>query len=198
VRNVAASGITVVKSFTYRGAPEEWSNTYHFQGDPPGSPSDWRDLVDDFVTLEKAILWTPVTIERAICYEDTDHSSVYSYDLSAFGGVVPGTYDPTTSEASGQEGDTCYEIRWPTGRVTSKAKPIYLRKYYHPGLNQPGSRDNIATTLKTATDSFGDTVRSSSGSWPGLAGPDGVEPIGYRTMPFVSTRQLRKGRKRPT
>jgi hypothetical protein len=195
---VAAPGITVVKSFTYRGAPEEWSNSYHFQGDAPGNPADWRSLVDDFLLLEKEILWVVNTIERVICYEDTDDSSVYSYDLAAFAGTIPGAYDPPTTEATGQEGDTCYETRWGTGRTTSKAKPIYLRKYYHPGLSEPGSRDAISADLKALTDDFAETVMSASGDWPGLAGPDGVAPTGWRTMPFVSTRQLRKGRKRPT
>jgi len=195
---MAAAGITVVKSFTYRGAPEEWSNTYHFQGDAPSTPADWRSLVDDFILLEKEILWVVNTIERVICYANTDDSSVYSYDLSAYAGVVPGAYDPGTSTATGEAGDTCYETRWGTGRVTSKAKPIYLRKYYHPGLSQPGARDAISTELKGLTDTFASDVMSSSGAWPGLAGPDGVAPTGFRTMPFISTRQLRKGRKRPT
>lgn len=195
---MAAPGITVVKSFTYRGAPEEWSNTYHFQGSAPSTPADWRSLVDDFLLLEKEVLWVVNTIERVICYSDTDHSSAYSYDLSAYGGTIPGAYDPSTSAAIGQAGDTVYECRWGTGRVTSKSKPIYLRKYYHPGLSQPGSRDLISADLKTLTDTFASDVMSASGSWPGLAGPDGVAPTGFRTMPDISTRQLRKGRKRPT
>lgn len=195
---MAAPGITVVKTFTYRGAPEEWSNTYHFHGTAPTTPTGWRALVDAFITQEKAILWNGVTITRAICYEDTTHSSVYSYDLAAFGGVVVGTIDVTSVGARQQEGDTCYEIRWPTGRITSKSKPIYLRKYYHPALSATSPVDNISSGVKTLTDAFGSAILSASGAWPGLAGPDGVTPTGYRTMPFVSTRQLRKGRKRPT
>lgn len=198
LQNVAAAGITVVKSFTYRGAPEEWSNTYHFQGSAPSTPADWRALVDDFLLLEKQCLWVVNTILRVICYADTDDSSVYSYDLSAYGGTIPGVYDPPTSEAIGQEGDTVYEVRWGTGRLTSKSKPIYLRKYFHPGLSEPGSRDAISADLKAVCDTFASAVMTDSGDWPGLAGPDGVAPTGYRTMPFISTRQLRKGRRRPT
>lgn len=195
---MAAPGVTLVNSFTYRGAPEEWSNTYHFQGSAPSTPADWRSLVDALVAKVKLILEPAVTIERALCYSDTSSSSVYSYDLAAFAGVVAGTFDLAANGAHAQEGDTCYELRWGTGRTTSKGKPIYLRKYYHPALTTLTGQDVIAPGLQTATDTFASSIMSSSGAWPGLAGPDGVAPTGYRTMPFVSTRQLRKGRKRPT
>lgn len=195
---MAAPGITVVKSFTYRGHPEEWSNTYHFQGSAPTAAADWRSLCDDFIALEKTILLTSVTILRVICYADTDDSSVYSYDLAAYAGTVAGTQALGTLSAVAQEGDTVYEIRWGTGRFTSKAKPIYLRKYLHPGVSDELTPDLIADPLKFYTDIFAADVMTTSGDWPGLAGPDGVAPTGYRTMPNISTRQLKKGRKRPT
>ena len=195
---MAAPGVVLYKTFTWRGETEEWGNTYHFVGDAPSSPADWRSLVDDLVTLEKTVLNNTVTIERAICYEDTDHSSVYSYDLSAFSGTVAGTYNAVAEGALVQEGGTSYMCRWDTGRRSTKGKAIYLRKYWHPAISPAGSPDTVDTDLMTQLGSFALNVMSSSGDWPGLAGPDGEAPVGHLALPYTNYRDLRKGRRRPT
>ena len=88
--------------------------------------------------------------------------------------------------------------RWDTGRRSSKGKPIYLRKYWHPAMNDPGSPDAVASALLSLTSSFASNVMSSSGDWPGLAGPDGVAPTGHLGQAYTNYRDLRKGRRRPT
>jgi hypothetical protein len=88
--------------------------------------------------------------------------------------------------------------RWNTGRITSKSKPIYLRKYWHPGISPGDVPDNVATELKTLVQAFAEDVMATSGDWPGLAGPDGEAPVGWLAMPYVTARQLHKGRRRPT
>lgn len=195
---MAAPGVVLYKTFSYRGSPEEWGNTYHFTGDAPSTPADWRSLVDALVALEKTVLDVAVTIERAICYENTDDSSVYSYDLSAFGGTVAGTYSHGAASAVPQEGESSYMARWDTGRRSTKGKPIYLRKYWHPAFSQPTTPDLIDTTLKGLVGTFASSVLASSGSWPGLAGPDGVAPVGHLPATYTNSRDLRKGRRRPT
>jgi hypothetical protein len=187
----------VYKTFSWRGSPEEWGNTYHFLGDAPSTAADWRDLVDDLVALEKTVLCTTVTIERAICYEDTDDSSVYSYDLSAFGGTVPGTFDAGAVGVV-QEGSSAYMARWDTGRRSSKGKPIYLRKYWHPAASHNSTPDVVASELVTLVAAFASDVLTTSGDWPGLAGPDGVAPVGHLAETYTTNRTLRKGRRRPT
>lgn len=195
---MAAPGVVLYKTFSYRGEAEEWGNTYHFVGSAPTDPAGWRSLVDALVALEKTVLANLVTIERAICYENTDDSSVYSYDLSAFAGTVAGTYNPTTMSSTVQEGGTSYMARWDTGRRSSKGKPIYLRKYWHPAMSPTGSPDQVDPDLVTATSAFAANVLSSSGDWPGLAGPDGVAPVGHLGQSYTNYRDLRKGRRRPT
>jgi hypothetical protein len=195
---VAAPGVVLYKTFSYRGAPEEWGNTYHFVGDAPSNPADWRALVDALIALEKLCLVNTVTIERAICYEDTDHSSVYSYNLASFGGTVPGYYNPSSLGGIAQEGGTSYMARWNTGRVSTKGKPIYLRKYWHPAVAASGSPDTVAAALVSQVGGFASDVMSASGAWPGLAGPDGVAPTGYLAETYTNYRTLRKGRRRPT
>lgn len=198
VLGMAAPGVVLYKTFAYRGETEEWGNTYHFVGDAPSTPADWRALVDDLVTLEAPLLLTTVTIERAICYEDTDDSSVYSYDLSAFGGVVSGGYNVSTSGGVVQEGGTSYMARWDTGRRSSKGKAIYLRKYWHPAVSVSGNPDTVISYVVSAVATFALDVMSVSGHWPGLAGPDGVAPVGHLAQTYTNYRDLRKGRRRPT
>lgn len=193
---MAAPGVTSIKTFTYRDGPEEWSNRYHFTGSAPSSPADWRSLCDDLVDIEKAVISDLVQIVRFLCYEDTDNDSVYTYDLTAYAGAVTGTFSASSS-AHQMSGDVAYDVRWNTGRITSKGKPIYLRKYFHGGLFDSSDRDKPDSSLLTAMGTFGAAVETSSGDWPGLAGPDGTAPIGYLAMPYLTTRTLKRRGRRP-
>ena len=194
---MAAPGLVLIKTFSYRDAAEEWSNDYHFQGDAPDTPADWRSLVDDLVDLEKNVLTTSVSIVRAICYEDTNDDSVYTYDLTAFSGAVQGTIAiPDGKEA--MPGDVAYCARWDTGRRTSTNKPIYLRKYWHGALQNGTDPDLVYATMLSNVATFALAVMSPSDSWPGLAGPDGAAPVGYRAMPDLTTRTLKRRGRRPT
>lgn len=195
---MAAPGVVLYKEFTYRGSPEEWGNTYHFLGDPPSDPAGWRDLVDDLVALETPIIVSLNNITRAICYENTDDASVYSYDLSAFAGVVPGGFDSAALGRHNQEGGTSYMMRWNTGRRSSRGKDIFLRKYWHPAPSATATPDVLAPEMVTRLDTFGPAVMAVSGSWPGLAGPDHVAPISSHSLTYTNYRDLRKGRRRPT
>jgi hypothetical protein len=195
---MAAGGIVVIKSFTYRGSPEEWSNKYHFQGDAPSDPAGWRDLADAFIDQEKDILTDVVTIERVLCYADTDDPAVYSYDLAAFGGVVPGTYVTGSSADLLEPGDVAGLIRWNTGRVSTKGKPVYLFKYYHGVMHDSGHPDAIRASLKTAYATFANAIRTATGDWPGLADKTGTEPVGYLAESYLTTRTLKRRGRRPT
>lgn len=195
---MAAPGVVLYKTFTWRGATEEWGNTYHFVGDAPSTPADWRSLVDDLIALESPMINSEVTIERAICYEDTSDPSVYSYNLAAFGGVVTGGFNAAAGGYHNQEGGTTHMVRWDTGRRSSKGKAIYLRKYYHPAASTNGQQDVVASGLVALAATFALAVMSASGDWPGLAGPDGVAPVGRLAQTYTNYRDLRKGRRRPT
>lgn len=193
---MAAPGIVVIKSFTYRDAPEEWSNKYHFQGSAPSNPADWRALADAFIAEEKAILSYFVSIVRVLCYSDTDSHADYTYTLADFGGNVAGTYAGVDEDVP--PGDSAYLIRWNTGRTSTKGKPIYLFKYYHGGNRDSTDRDKLKPALKTLCSSFADTVRSSSGAWPGLADKTGTEPVGFLAETYLTTRTLKRRGRRPS
>lgn len=197
---MAAPGVTLVKSFTYRGAAEEFSNTYHFVGDAPSNDTDWGTLVMALVALEKTLMVADVTYERAYCYENTDDDSVFTYDIAVAHSGTVGTVSLTTGE-SVAPGDAAAWVRWKTARTNTHGKPIYLRKYFH-GVSLAAAGSSPADTLSAqwadAADTFKDAVNDVSGDWPGIAGPDGVAPGAAARSTFVTTRTLRRRGKRPS
>lgn len=195
---MAAPGVTLLKQMTYRGVPEEWGNTYHFVGAAPSTREDWSSLVGSLITLESQILWDQVDYTRALCYEDTDDPNVQAFDVTDEFGPQSGTLNGTTGTFEAQAGATAYMIRWDTGRMTSNGRPIYLRKYYHPGLGDPSGGDGVDAYVLAAMGDVGEDIRTGTSAWPGLADPAGNAPISTSARPFIVTRQLHKGRRRPT
>lgn len=195
---MAEPGITSIKSMTYRGAVEEWGNTYHFDGDPPANPADWLTLASYLALLEKAVLPSEQSIVRFYCYEDTDDHSVLTIDADTPFAPVTGTLTFSSPKAYAP-GDAAMWIRWKTARVNSNGNPIYLRKYYHGViLNSPGTDgDTIYTTQKDALDTLAGLLNSAVGDWPGLVGPDGVAPGADRSSTYATTRTLKRRGARP-
>ncbi len=189
----------LIQRFTYRDAPEEFSNSYHFAGSAPSTDADWRDLVDALITHVKAVMPSRVTIVRAYCYENLDgaHDSVYTYTLADWAGNVPCTFADTGPMTPG---DAAMWLRFSTGRTTSHGKPIYLRKYYHSPITQdPPEEDKLLATQKTALGTLGAALLASSGDWPGLVDLDGgALPGGYLASTYITTRTLKRRGRRPS
>lgn len=195
---MAAAGITLIQTFKYRGADEEWGNTYHFVGDAPSDRTGWVALLTSLVALVRPQLGGSNTILRAYCYEDTDHDSVDTIVLADES--ITGTGEQNAGSGENEApGDAAGWVRWKTARVNSHGKPIYLRKYYHGIILSPagGDNDNIADHQVTAMRTFGTAVNATSGDWPGIAGPDGVAPGTSTSSSFVTTRTLKRRGVRP-
>lgn len=193
---MAAAGITVVQTFTYRGAPEEWSNKFHFQGDAPSTPADWRSLADDFIALWKTVLTDTTSVIRVLCYEDTDDAAVYTYTLASFAGNVAGTIVTGSNADLVESGDVAALIRWNTGKVSTKGKPIYLFKYIHGAMHASGATDSWRDTAVAGT--FATNVIASSGDWPGMADKAGDAPVGHLAETYLTTRTLKRRGRRPS
>ena len=58
VIDTTLDSITIVQTMQYRGAPEEWSNTYFFDGDLPSSPASWKTLADEVIADQKTVIDT--------------------------------------------------------------------------------------------------------------------------------------------
>lgn len=188
--------IVLVQSFTYRDAPEEWSNRYHFTGTAPADVTGWHDLAVALFTLVKPCLPATNTLVRAYGYlNDTDHA-VATVDFT----VSPYTPIAGTATVSGNvaPGDAAMTVRWKTDRLTSKGKPIYLRKYFHGVLLNTADTDKIAAAQETALSTFATAVLSDWGSTSShLAGPDGVTPHAPAASIWATTRTLKRRGRRP-
>jgi hypothetical protein len=194
--------ITIVKSFDYRGAPEEWSNTYHMTGTTPATDAAWKALADAIIADEKAIYQSTCKVVRAIGHVAGSTVAVWSYDYTAHSDEVPGTF--AGSGAAYDAGDAAVWLRWSTDQLTSKGKPIYLRSYYHNAAaagTTPTYRDTCHADQQAALQALGDAwiAGYSDGTNDHFrAGPHGA--VGLVALPstYLTTRTLERRGKRPT
>lgn len=195
------NSLTIVKTFTYRTAPEEWSNTYFFTGDLPSSPASWKTLADAVIEDEKTLYDAGTSAVRAIGHKAGESIAVWSYDYAAASESVPGTYAMTGAFAL--SGDTASWIRWSTDQLNSKGKPIYLRSYYHPGYGSSSAHaDEVAASWQTAAQAFGNAWIAGYDDGDSVlhtrCGPHGA--VGLVALPstYTTTRTLERRGRRPT
>jgi hypothetical protein len=196
-------GLTIIKSMTYRGvAGEEWSNTYHFSGGIPSDATAWKTLADALIAQEKTLYVADSVVVRAYGYDsDSDTATaVWSYDYLAAAATVPGTCATTGSHVAA--GDQAAWIRWPTGRLNSKGKPIYLRKYYHhvPVTNNTATgSDDVGDPWDTTAAAFGTKMRDGSFADSRVITARGHSdtPASSQHSVWVTTRTLKRRGKRP-
>lgn len=206
----AACGLTIVKRFTYRGDPtEEYSNTYWFTGTAPSGDTAWRALFDAVVAVEKAIYPADTTVVRGYGYnDDTGHKSGDTGAVSPAVFVVDMTSSPNTPVAgtfatSGytrSAGDAAVVLRLKTSRLTSKGKPIYLRKFFHPAYwSSTNGPDIIGTAQLTALNALGAALHSGtlSGTHTLTAAGENDTIINHAGSNFITTRTLKRRGKRP-
>jgi hypothetical protein len=189
----------MVMSFQYRGAPEEWSQQYHFEGSAPSDTAGWDTLIAALASAVKIALNDRTTIVRAYAYTDTSHDSVYTWEASDHGGPIAGLVDTSTAVVA--PGDAAAWVRWKTSRTNTHGKPIYLRKYFHGCIlagTADDDQDSLATTYRSALQDFADTVQGTFTGWPGLAGPGGTETfLANGVSSYVTTRTLERRGPRP-
>ena len=188
--------LTVIKSFTYRGAPEEWSNTYHFDGGVPVDQNHWVGLANVVGAAEVLILPPTSKIVRYIGHDGVQTHAVFERDLTALGQELTGTFGPIT-EAERCPGDAAVWLRYSTTQKTSRGKPIYLRNYYHDCL-----RSGVAGDHDSTLNGWGAALTAYGNKWvQGFndgavahhrAGPNGA--VGFQPAwgNFITTRTLKR------
>jgi len=189
--------ITLIKEFTYRGNPEEFSNSYHLDS-VPASRGDWVDLVGALGSQERTCVSGAVTYKRGLVYDNSDHPALYTIVYADEGGEFTG--DLIGTEGDVTAGDQAAVVSVNTGLVGSSGKPIWLRKYFHSVYELSGTDvDSLASTTIAALSSFMTNLRDSeiqSGHF--YADKNGRRPDGtVRVDEFVTTRTLKRRGKRP-
>lgn len=199
-----ATGVTVIKRIPYRGDPnEEYSNSYYFTGSTPGDAAAWRSLFDNLVTQEKTLYPAAVSVVRGYGYDSdaADAHAVWSVDLTVSpDSPVPGTLGVGSSYTMPM--DDAFWVRWKTSRTTSKGKPIYLRKYFHPAQRSTTApnADTLDTTQRTAALAFGLKMRDGTfGTGRTLVAPGHSSDVltSHAASVYITTRTLKRRGKRP-
>jgi hypothetical protein len=188
--------ITIVKSFTYRNAQEEFSNTYHFAGTTPANAADWKTLADGIIAAEKLTVTVDVKFHRAYGYVAGNNNSVAQIDYDALGGtLIAGTF---TGSGANAQGDSAAWIRWLTPNLSTRGKKIYLRKYMHGMLTSSGGGDTLLASQRTALATYG--AKLIDGTLPSsfvMTGPQGASASAPVVSVFLTTRTLKRRGKRP-
>ena len=196
------ASLTIVKSFDYRGSPEEWSNTYFFTNGTPVDAAHWKTLADAVIADEVPLYDSATEVVRAIGHEPGESVAVWSYDYAAASETVPGTLTEGVSCVP-QGGDSAAWLRWSTDQLTSRGKPIYLRSYFHPayanGANNT-NKDVVAASWITAAQEYGDdwiAGFSDGTEVHARCGPHGAVGLVATPSAYVTTRTLERRGKRP-
>lgn len=179
--------VRIVKSFTYRGAAQEFSNAYHLLEEAPSTNADWEDLFDAIVDAEKAIYGSGVTIVLAQGKTSDDavvaHQKVYDVD-GTFSGF----------DAHSVPGDCAAMVRYATNVRSSKGHPIYAFNYYHGCFAAGGDPDNLNADYKTALEAYALAwVEGIDAGSPGTfhrATPHGASVVSKLVSPVVRHRDF--------
>lgn len=189
--------ITIVQSTDYRGAAEEYSNTYHFSGTTPANAADWKTLADAIIAAQKVCFLNTISFVQAYGYEAGNENSVAQIDYRVPPNtVVVGTY---AGGGAGQcQGDVAATTRWYTGASSSRGKKIYCRKYWHGVNPDAADLDKLLPAQRTLLQTF--AAKLIDGTLPGsfkYCGPQGAVLQAPETSQWLTTRTLKRRGKRP-
>lgn len=188
--------ITIVQKFSYRGAPEEFSNTYHLDGTTPTDDAGWKDVADDLIALLAPLFGGDVKFVRAYGYEAGNDHAVSVIDYATLGDLPEGSFSPGSAKKA--PGDAAMTCRWWTGATNSRGKKIYLRKYFHDVYMDVSDADKVYSGQLTALQTFADALLNDpiSGDLV-LVGPQGANVVNADASQWITTRTLKRRGRRP-
>jgi hypothetical protein len=202
---VPNTGFTLVKEFVYRDAPEEWTNHYWLSGIPPTSPAEFETLALALITQELGCYTPGSRVVAAYGYDESETDplakpphAVWGFDYSASVPAHTGTLvDATGHEFAGDQAGFCW---WKTSRRGTSGKPIYLRKYFHGGFEDPADKDSLSTATASAYQTFVGAMSNGIVELEGRflqshMGAEQLSAAGHGA--WVTTRTLKRRGKRP-
>jgi hypothetical protein len=191
--------VTIIKEFEYRGAAEEWSNTYAVTGAAFADYAAMLAFCEALASEERKVYLQPCKAIRALVYQPgsivADRTIDFQLESGSpfFGQLVVG------SSAQEWAGDQAGWIRGKIG-VNSKGRAVYVRKYFHAGASEGGaSTDATIGQWRAAADAL--LVKLTDGSLPGgrkWCGPNSEAVTLMASSLWTTTRTLKRRGKRPT
>jgi hypothetical protein len=169
---MAAIGISITKSTSFRNSVQEFSNVYFYAGGstPTGTQAD--SLIDELTAMEKTFHSTFVTFVRGRLWTNTGSQSTSNMisQKNLTGTGARGT-------VSGFDKERAYLFRLRAG-VDSRGQPVYLRKWFHACGLFYTAQTTPNTTIMDNTAGFDSTQRAGLvsqmngiGSLTSAAGP---------------------------
>ena len=194
----AVTGLTLTKSFPYRGdTTETFSNTYHFKGAPPGDDPSWTVLMNDVVNVERQIFTGDIKFISAYGYDsdaEVPHA-VFSHDFTVPGPPPTGALGPP-ADGYRFAGDQAALVEWRTDQRSSKNKPIYLRKYFHGGfMHSTADNDALSPIYVTELTAYSTAVAAIHGGLRSRT--HDLNVLEHIVFPWATTRTLKRRGKRP-
>jgi hypothetical protein len=118
--------ISITKATSFRGALQEFSNTYTYETPPVDQTAYSDTLINAIVDLERPMFAANVNFVRARAWSSggtkAQNQQLAQKNLSGVGGAG-------TTPAS-LDRERCFLVRARAGE-DSKGRPVYLRKYWH-------------------------------------------------------------------
>jgi hypothetical protein len=139
-------GINITKSMSFRGAAQEFGNTYYYNTGGILSVGSADALVDNIVAKEKAIFSASVNFVHARAWSETGNKAtnemLVNKPLSGVGAQA--------NPIGGQDRERAFLVRFRAG-VDSKGRPAYLRKWWHLNVGSIGGTNLTNTNLENTS-----------------------------------------------
>jgi hypothetical protein len=188
-------GASIVKSTSWRGINEEFTNVYHFD---TSINTTSEQVADKLIEHERRFFAANVNFHRVLVWGPADGTKQENRMLVQRD--LTGTGEAPVTKIMAKE--LCLIVQWDTGRVNTRGGKIYLRKYLHKGAlaqdDEGAAKGNTAlppSAIAEAND-YANYVKNLIGSTgASLCDKQGRKlPLATPAVviPYAHTRQFRR------